>query len=398
MTELQIKTIQNHLFTVADWNWILGGKEEQFTPPQLTKQGLQQYNNAFAAFADQEYADALPSLETLFKQNHNNESVAYAYALCCVAEATENCGEVLEKVLAPYPKSAAYHYLKGMWQEREGDWFTAMQSYEAAIEENENFIPAMFRLAYLADLRGDEEYALQLYQQCVEIFPHYANPWINMGLLYEDDGEYYQALDSYMQVMDKVPEDRQARLYHKDARSSLSMYVDEDKERESNKLSEILATPITDFELSVRSKNCLNKMKIKTLGDLIKKTETELLSYKNFGETSLAEIKGILEKKGLKLGMGIEEKVIGKKKEKKNNKTIAATIPPNQEVLEIPISTLELSVRSRKCLTTMNINIIGELIQKKESELLSCRNFGQTSLLEIKRKLAELGVALQEDS
>ena len=47
-------------------------------------------------------------------------------------------------------------------------------------------------------------------------------------------------------------------------------------------------------------------MKIRTLGDLLKITEAELLSYKNFGETSLVEIKAMLSQKGLRLGQGLE--------------------------------------------------------------------------------------------
>ena len=49
-------------------------------------------------------------------------------------------------------------------------------------------------------------------------------------------------------------------------------------------------------------------MNIRTLGDLLNITEAELLSYKNFGETSLREIKAILETKNLRLGMALEDK------------------------------------------------------------------------------------------
>src|SRR6185437_4893571 len=66
--------------------------------------------------------------------------------------------------------------------------------------------------------------------------------------------------------------------------------------------------PITDFELSVRSRNCLKKMNIRSLGDLLKTSEAELLSYKNFGETSLNEIKALLAQKGLRLGQAAEDK------------------------------------------------------------------------------------------
>ena len=68
----------------------------------------------------------------------------------------------------------------------------------------------------------------------------------------------------------------------------------------------MLDTPVTDFELSVRARNCLKKMNIRTLGDLLKVSEAELLSYRNFGETSLVEIKNMLSSKGLRLGQGVD--------------------------------------------------------------------------------------------
>ena len=69
----------------------------------------------------------------------------------------------------------------------------------------------------------------------------------------------------------------------------------------------MLEIPVTDFELSVRSRNCLKKMNIKTLGDLTRVSEQQLLSSKNFGETSLEEIKEMLTSKGLRIGQSLEE-------------------------------------------------------------------------------------------
>ena len=59
---------------------------------------------------------------------------------------------------------------------------------------------------------------------------------------------------------------------------------------------------MTDFELSVRSRNCLQKMGVMTLGDLARTSEAELLASKNFGETSLVEIREMMTSKGLQLG------------------------------------------------------------------------------------------------
>jgi hypothetical protein len=64
--------------------------------------------------------------------------------------------------------------------------------------------------------------------------------------------------------------------------------------------------------------------------------------------------------------------------------------------LDVPIRILELSVRTRKALQRLNINSIGELAARTEDELLGCKNFGQTSLNEIRQQLATFGLRLRE--
>ena len=76
------------------------------------------------------------------------------------------------------------------------------------------------------------------------------------------------------------------------------MFYDEDAQRRRDRVSQVLNVPVTDFELSVRSRNCLQKMGIITLGDLARCTEQELLASKNFGETSLVEIREMLASQG----------------------------------------------------------------------------------------------------
>lgn len=78
--------------------------------------------------------------------------------------------------------------------------------------------------------------------------------------------------------------------------------VDEEAER----LRELLARSVEELELSVRSGNCLRRANIKTLGDLVSRTESEMLKYRNFGKQSLKEINEILGGMGLYLGMDIE--------------------------------------------------------------------------------------------
>ena len=79
--------------------------------------------------------------------------------------------------------------------------------------------------------------------------------------------------------------------------------TEEEESKEEKEIIEKLNMPITELELSVRSSNCLREAKIKTIGDLVKKAEVEMLKYRNFGKKSLSEINKILADMGLRLGM-----------------------------------------------------------------------------------------------
>lgn len=77
---------------------------------------------------------------------------------------------------------------------------------------------------------------------------------------------------------------------------------------EQKELYEKLAQPVTEMELSVRSSNCLKEAGIKHIGDLVRKGETDMLKYRNFGKKSLSEINEIITEMGLTLGMKIDAK------------------------------------------------------------------------------------------
>jgi DNA-directed RNA polymerase subunit alpha len=69
---------------------------------------------------------------------------------------------------------------------------------------------------------------------------------------------------------------------------------------------ENLKLSVEELELSVRSYNCLKNADIKTIGELVQKTEAEMLKTKNFGRKSLNEIKEILSEMGLSFGMKLD--------------------------------------------------------------------------------------------
>src|SRR5207248_1742191 len=92
----------------------------------------------------------------------------------------------------------------------------------------------------------------------------------------------------------------------------LSVFVDLSGEKlleplkATTEIDPVLLRPVDDLELTVRSLNCLKAENIYYIGDLVQKTEVELLKTPNLGKKSLTEIKDILGSKGLSLGMRLE--------------------------------------------------------------------------------------------
>jgi DNA-directed RNA polymerase subunit alpha len=84
------------------------------------------------------------------------------------------------------------------------------------------------------------------------------------------------------------------------------------KESEKEELRQKLSMSISELDLSVRSANCLASERIETIGELVARSEAELLKVRNFGKTSLREVKKKLSDMGLNLGMDLES-IFGKK-------------------------------------------------------------------------------------
>jgi len=282
--------------------------------------------------------------------------------------------------------------------EAQGRYEEAADCYERAIEENPTHAPSIFRLGFLHAQRGDLNKAVGFYSSLTDGTEIYPEALVNLGLLYEELQQPERSAECFRRMLKLVPTHARADLYLKDAEAVLRQSYDDSRDKEMTRKFEILRTPVTDFELSVRSRNCLAKMNIRTLGDLVRKSEQELLSYKNFGETSLSEIKELLEGKGLRLGqefeeplpMDIIEPAIEEDVEKE--KVRQEDLP----VTERSIDELGLSVRSHRCMERLGIETIGELIQHTAEDLLSSKNFGKASLTEVKNKLNQYGLSLKE--
>jgi DNA-directed RNA polymerase subunit alpha len=275
-----------------------------------------------------------------------------------------------------------------------GERERAIEALEAAFAADPDDAEICFRLAYNLDLVGEEEEALHLYEQAVQNESPSLNALINLAVMYEDRGRYAQAERCIRQVLATEPNHPRARLFIKDILASKAMVIDDEQEKRLEARSALLDTPVTDFELSVRTRNALRKMNIRTLADLLQVNEAELRSFKNFGDASLEEIKTMLAQRGLRLGQAKEQAQTAAKQ--KVYDQLRETSGGDDEIFSRSVNELNLSVRARKALALLNIQSIGDLCMRTEAELMGVKNFGMTSLLEIKERLAAFGLSLRK--
>jgi DNA-directed RNA polymerase subunit alpha len=306
---------------------------------------------------------------------------------------TAHARQLLAKLEDQASHSAEYHFQLASCILADGDRGQALRHLERAVELDPGHTGAMFQLGHANDLAGNDDEAMSYYERCLNHPPVHVGVLMNLGILYEDSEQFNKAVDCYRRVLFANPADEQARLFLRDAQASLTMYYSPDEEHSLSRFSQVLEVPVTDFELSVRSRNCLKKMNIRTLGDLTRVSEQQLLASKNFGETSLQEIKEIMGSKGLHLGQSLEE---GGQSEVRYRPQQPLS-PEEQALLSKSVSDLNLSVRARKCMNRLGINTLGDLISRTADELLESKNFGVTSLSEVRDKLAALGLTLRGD-
>ena len=341
-----------------------------------------------------QFSQAVSSFEASAKAGYSADECQLAIAgVQRQSGDTESAMRVLDSLSGAIEQTAEYLYQRAATVSALGGTTSEVCAlYQRAIDIDASHGGALFGLALENDRRGNDDEALELYQRACSQFPAHVGSLLNLGVLYEDRQQYSRARKCYERILDSYPDHDRARLFLMDVCASSDMYYDEEAQKKRDRLSQVLGIPVSDFELSVRSRNCLQKMGIDTLGDLTRCSEQELLASKNFGETSLVEIREMLQSKGLDLGQFAHERV-----EPEPSIDIESLSPDEQALLERPISDLNLSVRARKCMARLGLTTIGQLIRKTGDDLLECKNFGVTSLTEVREKLTQFGIKLRGD-
>ena len=306
---------------------------------------------------------------------------------------TGDAKSILTKLKDAAAHNAEYYYQEGALAEAEGDVPRAAKYFERTVELEPRHAAALFRLGFLNDQQGNDHDAIGFYERCLKYPPVGKGVLYNLGVLYEDNDMYDKAADCFRRLAKADPRDERAKLFVRDAEASLSMHYSPEDEQQNVAFRQVMEIPITDFELSVRSRNCLKRMNIRTLGDLTRVTESQLLASKNFGETSLEEIRAIMNAKLLRIGQSLEQ---GQQYEFRYRPQQNLS-PEEQATLNKPVSDLNLSVRARKCMNRLNIGSLGELVQRTADELLEAKNFGMTSLNEVRERLTQFNLKLRGD-
>lgn len=359
---------------------------------QVTTDGVAMYHHAQSLTSLGRHADAAQRFEDSGKNGYDQIDAALRQAGAIRAGGDVDAAEqMLRSVAASAASRAEYSFQMGcIWADR-GDALTAVEYFERAVDMDPHHSRALFWLAAENSLRGNDEEAIRYYERSLSRPPYFVGALLNLGLLYEDRESYQSAAFCFQRIVDFDPTHEQAALYLKDIKATEDMHYDEDQARQEARMKQLLGRPVTDFELSVRSRNCLAAMDINTLGDLTEISEQELLAGKNFGETSLLEIRELLAAHGLRIGLNLH------KVHSRDTFADQNLSPEEQAMMNRPIGDLALSVRSRKCMNRLAIQTIGALVSRTPDELLASRNFGVTSLNEIRLKLGEMGIKLRND-
>ncbi len=365
----------------------------------LTKagdQGLAHFFRGLALENLEKWADASAAFAAAAKSGYDpKRSELHRVGTLRRSGDLEGARELLASLEPTAGNSAEFHYQKGSLLSADGELIAAAAEFEKTLASERDHSGALFELAYITDLYGNDEAAVEYYKQCLRRPPVPLAAWINLGVLYEDEMRFRDAEHCYRQVLNFDPKHPRASLFFKDCRASRDMYYDEEAERGFDRLRQLLEIPVTDFELSVRSRNCLRKMNIRTLGDLTRTTEIALLASKNFGETSLLEIKEMMTSKSVRLGMALEagERAAGGM----HIEPIEELSQEEKALLSKSINELNLSVRARKCLTKLGIQTVGDLVSRTGDDLLECKNFGVTSLNEVRERLTDFSLKLKNE-
>src|SRR3954454_12388615 len=139
---------------------------------------------------------------------------------------------MLDALAATGASSAEYHYQRGSLLAAEGELVAASVELETAVDLDRHHTNALFELAYINDLHGNDDVALDYYKDCVKRRPVPLAALINLGVLFEDLMNFREADNCYPHAPHPARNPPRASLFFRDFRASRDMFYDETVEKD----------------------------------------------------------------------------------------------------------------------------------------------------------------------
>lgn len=386
----------------ATISWILGDNPSALSALENSDDNREaRFITGIALKEEGETEEALSTLREVYREHEENGEpsglvfrhiIESLLKLNRIDEARDFLSEESEK----FDNNPDVLYSRGFIQELTGLRSDAFETYRDVLEIDEEHIPALFRQGNLLytqarNVDGSEEdpdeLALNIFEKILDISPAHEGAVMNLGIIYEDKGDYEQAKECYSKVLDHNPNHVLAEMYYRDVEASENLSFQEEQRRQQVERGALLNTSMGDFDFPDRILDAFEKLNVETVGDLIQVTEDQLLACDNFGHHSLERVKNFLDQHDLELA------------ERGDDKVTLEPVPPPEDVDDIlrkKIDEFDWSARSKRAMNRLSIHNLADLVKKTEEELLDCQNFGETSLQEVKDTLNELGLSLAD--
>lgn len=274
----------------------------------------------------------------------------------------------------------------------QGEHTKARSLFIEALTDEETDVQVIFDAARALDTSGCDDEAIEAYKRILDQ-GYYPSAMLNLGMLYEDQENYLEALKCFEETLDRDPENELARKLHGDVVSALGSNYESDElsTQEMEALKREYETQIDSLFLSVRTTNSLKSFGLNTLYDLTLVDSMDLLLLRNFGKTQLEELQEALSDRRVKLGMNMTEKFNAKKERMRAAQDLIEDYPDGAKLLD----SMSIPLRLKNAFRLLGIDSVAELSCMTTKDLSRFKSFGKLS--EIRKILDQHGLSLRAE-
>ena len=211
-------------------------------------------------------------------------------------------------------------------------------------------------------------------------------------MILEDRGDIIGAERCLRQILDTDPNHPRARLFMKDVLSSKDMYYDEEQARDLAKQNALSIPPSPTSNCRFVPETASRRCRSGHWGICSRSAKPSCSATRTSARPLLVEINQMLTSKGLRLGQSLQSHYSRMREEIYDEIRDKAS----DEVLNKSINNLNFSVRARKALQLLGVQTVGDLATRTEAELMGVKNFGATSLVEVREVLGSFNLELRK--